>query len=243
MTRASHCDAAPCHRGLRGPATSQPHPRLAPAGAGQPHWAGHLRLTARCVCQVSPPRVAREKLWQVGKERALTLKGLCALTGGLERARLVEPRPQGKAARSFGSRDDAQPLLSPRATGVDLLHHTRSHKGGPQQHMARGLLQRHDVPCKCILPGTLAVLEDFSRHDCRLPKRSAQPPGAPLSPGDREQSSRSKRYANSSPGRKPCRQRERGDRSRSKEQRCHQPEHQQQSNKEAAKGCSSPQKG
>lgn len=82
-----------------------------------------------------------------------------------------------EATRSFGSRDNTQPLLSPPATGMDLFHHTRSHKGGPQQHTAHGLLQRHNVPCKCILPRTLAVLEDFTRHDYRLPKRSAQPQG------------------------------------------------------------------
>lgn len=35
----SHCDVTPCHTGLWGPVTSQPHPRLGPAWAGQPCWA------------------------------------------------------------------------------------------------------------------------------------------------------------------------------------------------------------
>ena len=52
--------------------------------------------------------------------------------------------------------------------------------------MAHGLLQRHDVPGKRILSRTLAVLEGFA-------KRSAPPPGAPLSPGDPEHSSKSKK--------------------------------------------------
>lgn len=157
------------------------------------------------------------------------------------RAGEVHPRPQGEATRSFGSRDNTQPLLSPTATGTDLFHHTGIHRGGPQQHMVHGLLQRHNVPCKGILPHTLAVLEDFPRYDYWLPKRSAQPPAAPLSHRNPEYSSRRKREANSSArkkGESPAGRgkEERGDRYPSKAQRSHQPAPQQQSNKEAPKG-------
>lgn len=69
---------------------------------------------------------------------------------------------------------------------MDLSRHARIRKGGPQQHMAHGLLQRHDVPGKRILSRTLAVLEGFA-------KRSAPLPGAPLSRADPEHSSRSKK--------------------------------------------------
>ena len=49
VMHVSHCDAAPCHTGLRGPATSQPHPRLAPAREGQPHWAPEADTPAGCL--------------------------------------------------------------------------------------------------------------------------------------------------------------------------------------------------
>ena len=104
--RVSHCDAAPCHRGLRGPATSQPHPLVFPQhGQGSP--TGHLRLTLPLRTSTQPPSAGHGETLGSQEGTHINTEGASRTRHRAGEGPLCPPQATGGSnPRSFGSRDD-----------------------------------------------------------------------------------------------------------------------------------------